>query len=73
MSSTTTIARHRSDVTPSAAIRANVRVVRPRTGSTPHESHGPQHRGGMPPAVGTTLMGLAVVAAVAITTLGIVR
>lgn len=67
MSSSTVIARHRSDVTASAAIRANVRIVRPRSGDQP------QHRGGMPPAVGTSMMGLAAVAASAITALGLVR
>lgn len=67
MTKSTVAARHRSDITATDAIRAGVRVIRPRTAPEP------QHRGGMPPAVGAGMMVLAAVAASAITTLGLVR
>ena len=66
MSSSTVIARHRSDITTTDAIRANVRIIRPRSSG----EHAPQHRGGMPPPGGTAMRRLAAVAPSAITARG---
>ncbi|NYI80114.1 hypothetical protein [Nocardioides panzhihuensis] len=71
MATTTITARHRSDLTAVESIRNNVLdAVRSIRKSDPSEH---KHRGGLPPAVGNTMFGVAAVAAVGIVALGAVR
>ncbi|MGH3353199.1 MAG: hypothetical protein ACRDPS_21225 [Nocardioides sp.] len=71
MATTTITARHRSDLSAVESIRNDVldavRSLR-KNDSTDHK-----HRGGMPPAVGTTMFGVAAMAATGIIALGVVR
>lgn len=71
MATTTITARHRSDLTAVESIRNNILdAVRSVRENDPTEH---KHRGGMPPAVGTTMFGVAALAAIAIVALGVVR
>lgn len=71
MATTTITARHRSDLTAVESIRNNVLdAVRGLRKPDPSEH---KHRGGMPPAVGTTMFGVAAVAATGIVALGAFR
>lgn len=71
MATTTITARHRSDLTAVESIRNNVvDAVRSIRRIDPAEH---KHRGGMPPAVGTTMFGVAAMAATGIVALGVVR
>lgn len=65
---TVKLARHRA-AAPAAgpAVRPNPRTS-PRT--SPHEA---THRGGLPPAVSTTLLSAAVLAALTVVVLGVLR
>ena len=69
---TTITARHRSELTAVESIRNNildaVRTLRNNDDQAEHK-----HRGGMPPAVGTTMFGVAAMAATGIVALGVVR
>lgn len=71
MATTTITARHRSDLTAGESLRNNVvDAVRSLRKPDPSEH---KHRGGMPPAVGTTMFGVAAVAATGIVALGAFR
>ncbi|MER7606748.1 hypothetical protein [Nocardioides sp. NPDC127503] len=71
MATTTITARHRSDLTAVESLRNNVvDAVRSLRKPDPSEH---KHRGGMPPAVGTTMFGVAAVAATGIVALGAFR
>lgn len=71
MATTTITARHRSDLTAVESIRNNVvDAVRSLRKPDPSEH---KHRGGMPPAVGNTMFGVAAVAAAGIVALGAFR
>ena len=71
MATTTITARHRSDLTAVESLRNNVLdAVRSLRKPDPSEH---KHRGGMPPAVGTTMFGVAAVAATGNIALGAFR
>ena len=71
MATTTITARHRSDLTAVESLRNNVvDAVRSLRKPDPSEH---KHRGVMPPAVGTTMFGVAAVAATGIVALGAFR
>ena len=71
MATTTITARHRSDLNAVESIRNDVldavRSLR-KSDTTDHK-----HRGGMPPAAGAAMFGVAAVATTGIVALGLVR
>ncbi|WP_328528225.1 hypothetical protein OG984_21550 [Nocardioides sp. NBC_00368] len=71
MATTTITARHRSDLTAVESIRNNILDAVRTLRKEDQDEH--KHRGGMPPAVGTTMFGLAAMAATGIVALGVVR
>ena len=71
MATTTITARHRSDLTAVESIRNSVLDAVLSLRKIDPSEH--KHRGGMPPAVGTTMFGVAAMAATGIVALGVVR
>ncbi|EGD45243.1 hypothetical protein ACWZJV_13585 [Nocardioides sp. WG-D5] len=71
MATTTITARHRSELTAVESIRNNILDAVRTLRNNDQAEH--KHRGGMPPAVGTTMFGVAAMAATGIVALGVVR